>query len=44
MADGPGLIARSLRPESRSRRILFAAFVYLACTAVYAAVAGPDPR
>jgi hypothetical protein len=42
MADGPGLIARSLRPESRSRRILFAAFVYLACTAVYAAVAGPD--
>jgi hypothetical protein len=42
MADGPGLLARWTRPESRSRRVLLAAFVYVVCTGVYAAVAGPD--
>jgi hypothetical protein len=42
MADGSGLLARWMRPDSRSRRLLTAAFVYLVCTAVYAAVAGPE--
>jgi len=42
MADGAGLLARWTRPESRSRRVLLAAFVYLVCAGVYAAVAGPD--
>jgi hypothetical protein len=42
MADGTGLVARWTRPESRSRRLLLAAFVYLLCTTAYASVAGPD--
>jgi hypothetical protein len=42
MADGPGLIARWMRPESRARRLLVALGVYVVCTTVYAVVAGPD--
>jgi hypothetical protein len=42
MPDGTGLVARWTRPESRSRRLLLAAFVYLVCTSAYASVAGPD--
>jgi hypothetical protein len=36
------LFARYARPESKSRRILFAVAVYLLCTVVFAAVAGPS--
>ncbi|MGD0524405.1 MAG: hypothetical protein ABSE49_04650 [Polyangiaceae bacterium] len=42
MADGDGFVARWTRPESRSRRLLLGAFVYLLCTTAYASVAGPD--
>jgi hypothetical protein len=35
-------IARWMRRESRSRRVLLAGLVYLVCTVVYASVAGPD--
>src|SRR5271170_3743220 len=35
-------VARLMRPESRRRRILLAAFVYLAASVVYAAIAGGD--
>jgi hypothetical protein len=42
MAHGAGLMARWLRPESRSRRLLLGALVYVICTGVYAAVAGHD--
>jgi hypothetical protein len=42
MGSSAGLIARGVRPESRSRRLLVATMVYLVCTSVYAAVAGPD--
>jgi hypothetical protein len=42
MAHGAGLMARWMRPESRSRRLLLAALVYVLCTGAYAAVAGPD--
>jgi hypothetical protein len=42
MAGIPGPIARWMRPESRSRRVLWAALVYVLCTATYAIVAGPE--
>ncbi len=42
MAEGDGLVARWTRPESRSRRLLVAAFLYFVCTGAYAGVAGPD--
>ena len=42
MADGPGLVARWTRPESRTRRLLLAAFVYLVCIIAFATVAGPE--
>ncbi len=42
MADGPGLVARWTRPESRTRRLLLAAFVYLVCISAFATVAGPE--
>src|SRR5580700_5794523 len=32
MAHGAGLIARWMRPEARSRRLLLAALVYVLCT------------
>ena len=35
-------MARSLRRESRARRMLLAAFVYLVCASVYAVVAGRE--
>jgi hypothetical protein len=38
----PGRIARWMHPESRSRRLLWAALVYLVCTTTYAIVAGPE--
>ncbi|MFO0638273.1 MAG: hypothetical protein U0183_03605 [Polyangiaceae bacterium] len=38
-----GLVGRLTRPETRSRRLLVSAFIYLVCVAVFAAVAGP-PR
>jgi hypothetical protein len=38
----PALLARYTRPESQSRRVLFAAIVYLLCTLVFASVAGPS--
>ena len=41
MTDKPGLLARWMRPESRSRRMLLAAAIYLAAAVVFAAVAGP---
>ncbi len=39
---GPRLLARWLRAESRSRRLLLAAAIYLACAAIFAALAGPQ--
>jgi hypothetical protein len=42
MAEAAGLMKRWMRPESRARRLLIAALVYVVCTGVYAAVAGPD--
>jgi hypothetical protein len=42
MARASELIARWMRPESRSRRLLWAGLVYLVCTTAYATVAGPD--
>jgi hypothetical protein len=42
MADARGLFTRSMRPDSRSRRLVWAAVVYLACVVVFAAVAGPE--
>jgi hypothetical protein len=41
MTEAPGLLARTLRPESRSRRLALAAAVYLLAAVVFAAVAGP---
>jgi hypothetical protein len=41
MTQAPGLLARTLRPESRSRRLALAAAVYLLAAVVFAAVAGP---
>jgi hypothetical protein len=38
----PGLVARWLRRDSTSRRLLIAAGVYLVCAAVFAGFAGPD--
>jgi hypothetical protein len=35
-------LGRSTRPDSRSRRVLLAAMVYVVCTGVFAAVAGPE--
>jgi hypothetical protein len=37
-----GLLARWMRPDSRSRRLLLAAAVYLVCTSLYATLAGPQ--
>jgi len=44
MTDKPGLglIARWMRPESPSRRMLLAGAIYLAAAVVFAAVAGPQ--
>jgi hypothetical protein len=42
MGGGSELIARWMRHESRSRRVLLAGLVYLVCTTVYASVAGPE--
>ena len=42
MTDKPGMLARLMRPESRSRRVILAALVYAVCTAIYAGVAGPQ--
>jgi hypothetical protein len=38
----PSPLARWTRSESRSRRALLAALLYVACTSVFAGVAGPD--
>jgi hypothetical protein len=38
----PGLAARWLRSESRSRRLLLAALVYVVATSAYATLAGPE--
>lgn len=35
-------LGRATRPDSRSRRVLLAAMVYVVCTSVFAAIAGPD--
>jgi hypothetical protein len=37
-----GLLARWMRPESRSRRLLTAAVIYVVCTSAYATVAGRE--
>jgi hypothetical protein len=42
MADKPGTLARWTRPDSRSRRLILAALVYVIAAGVYAAVAGPQ--
>ena len=42
MAGTPGLIARWMRPDSRSRRLIWAGLVYLACTVTFGLVAGPE--
>jgi hypothetical protein len=42
MPDGTGMITRWMRPESRSRRLVWAAVVYVACVVVFMAVAGPE--
>jgi hypothetical protein len=42
MTDKPGMLARWTRPESRSRRVLLAALLYVACSAAYAGAAGPQ--
>ncbi|HEY8039819.1 MAG TPA: hypothetical protein VIF15_08510, partial [Polyangiaceae bacterium] len=42
MTEKAGLVARWMRPESRSRRLLLATLIYLVCTSAYAAVAGPQ--
>jgi hypothetical protein len=43
MADDRGPLKRWMRPDSRARRLVLAAILYLVCTGVFAAVAGP-PR
>ena len=40
--SGLGPLARWTRPETRMRRVLLAAAVYVVCTGVFAAVAGPE--
>ena len=42
MADKPGTLTRWMRPDSRSRRLILAALVYVIAAGVYAAVAGPQ--
>jgi hypothetical protein len=42
MADKPGALARWMRPDSRSRRLILASLVYVIAAGVYAAVAGPQ--
>lgn len=42
MADKPGTLARWMRPDSRSRRLILAALVYVIAAGVFAAVAGPQ--
>jgi hypothetical protein len=42
MAEPTGLITRWMRPGSRSRRLVWAALVYVVCAGVFGAVAGPE--
>jgi hypothetical protein len=42
MADKPGTLTKWMRPDSRSRRLILAALVYVVAAGVFAAVAGPQ--
>jgi len=42
MPDATRLFTRWMRPDSRSRRLVWAATVYVACVVVFMAVAGPE--
>ncbi len=42
MAEKLGALARWMRPDSRSRRLILAALVYVIAAGVFAAVAGPQ--
>lgn len=42
MADKPGTLALWMRPDSRSRRLILAALVYVIAAGIFAAVAGPQ--
>lgn len=42
MVEKPSAIARWMRPDSRSRRLILAALVYVIAAGIFAAVAGPQ--